>query len=50
MSFLLLVGFIVADIMVSMWFGRMVGGWMLLLWFVMAFFWGDKLCVAQRKS
>ena len=36
MSFLLVVGFLIADISASIWFGKMVGGWMLLLWFVMA--------------
>ena len=50
MSFLLLVGFVVADIMVSMWFGRMVGGWMLLLWFVMAFFLGRQIMRGATKE
>ena len=50
MSFLLLVGFIVADIMVSMWFGRVVGGWMLLLWFVMAFFLGRQIMRGATKE
>jgi UPF0716 family protein affecting phage T7 exclusion len=36
MSFLLVIGFLIADISASIWFGKMVGGWMLLLWFVMA--------------
>lgn len=50
MSFLLLVGFVVADIMASMWFGRMVGGWMLLLWFVIAFFLGRQIMRGATKE
>lgn len=50
MSFLLLVVFIVADIMASIWFGKMVGGWMLLLWFVMAFFIGRQIMRGASKE
>jgi hypothetical protein len=37
MSFLLLLVLLLLIVMASIWFGKMVGGWMLLLWFVMAF-------------
>ena len=50
MSFLLLVGFIIADVMASIWFGKMVGGWMLLLWFVMAFFVGRQIMRGATKE
>ena len=50
MSFLLLVGFIVAEVMASIWFGKMVGGWMLLLWFVMAFFVGRQIMRGATKE
>ena len=50
MSFLLLVGFIIADVMASIWFGKIVGGWMLLLWFVMAFFVGRQIMRGATKE
>jgi len=50
MGFLLLVGFVIADIIVSIWFGRMVGGWMLLLWFVIAFVLGRQIMRGATKE
>ena len=50
MSFLLVVGFLIADISASIWFGKMVGGWMLLLWFVMAFFLGRQIMRGATKE
>ncbi len=50
MSFLLLIGFIVAEVMASIWFGKIVGGWMLLLWFVMAIFVGRQIMKGASKE
>ena len=43
MKILLLLAIPVAEIILSIWLGKLVGGWMLLLWFVMAFFIGRHL-------
>ncbi len=50
MSFLLVVGFLIADISASIWFGKMVGGWMLLLWFVMALIVGRYIMKGASKE
>lgn len=42
MKFLFLL-VIPAEIIASIWLGKLVGGWMLLLWFVIAFFVGRQL-------
>lgn len=43
MKGLLLLAIPVAEIILSIWLGKKIGGWMLLLWFVMAFFVGRQL-------
>lgn len=43
MKGLLLLAIPVAEIILSIWLGSKIGGWMLLLWFVMAFFVGRQL-------
>ena len=50
MSFLLIIGFIVADVYASVQMGKAVGGWMLLLWFVMAFFVGRSIMRNAAKD
>lgn len=50
MAFLLLIGFLIADIVLSIWVGKQVGGWMLLLWFVMAFFVGRQIMKGASKE
>ncbi len=50
MSFLLVIGFLIADISASIWFGKMVGGWMLLLWFVMALIVGRYIMKGASKE
>lgn len=49
MSFLFVVLFIIADITASIWFGKLVGGWMLLLWFVIAFILGRQIMKGATK-
>ena len=50
MAFLLLIGFLIADIVLSIWVGKQVGGWMLLLWFAMAFFVGRQIMKGASKE
>ncbi len=49
MSFLFIVLFIIADITASIWFGKLVGGWMLLLWFVIAVILGRQIMKGATK-
>jgi UPF0716 protein FxsA len=41
---------LVAEVMASIWFGKMVGGWMLLLWFVMAILVGRQIMKGASKE
>lgn len=43
MKALLLLAIPVAEILFSIWLGKQIGGWMLFLWFVIAFFVGRQL-------
>lgn len=47
---LLVIGFLIIDVVLSIWVGKLVGGWMLLLWFVMAFFVGRQIMKAASKE
>ena len=49
MSFLFVILFVIADVMVSIWFGKLVGGWMLLLWFVIAIVLGRQIMKGATK-
>lgn len=49
MSFLFVILFVIADVMVSIWFGKVVGGWMLLLWFVIAIVLGRQIMKGATK-
>mgnify|MGYP003326361943 CR=1 FL=1 len=50
MALLLVIGFLIADIVLSIWVGKQVGGWMLLLWFVMAFIVGRQIMKGASKE
>lgn len=50
MALLLVIGFLIADIVLSIWVGKLVGGWMLLLWFVMAFIVGRQIMKGASKE
>lgn len=50
MALLLVIGLLIVDVMVSIWVGKQVGGWMLLLWFVMAFFVGRHIMKGASKE
>lgn len=43
MKALLILAIPVCEIILGVWLGRQIGGWMLLLWFVIAFFVGRQL-------
>ena len=47
---LLIIGFLIIDVVLSIWVGKQVGGWMLLLWFVMAFFVGRQIMKGASKE
>jgi UPF0716 family protein affecting phage T7 exclusion len=49
MSFLFVILFVIADVMVNIWFGKLVGGWMLLLWFVIAIVLGRQIMKSATK-
>lgn len=50
MKVLLILALPVAEIIGTIWFAKMVGGWMLLLWFVMMFFVGRQIMRGASKE
>ena len=50
MKFLLIIALPIAEIVGTMWFAKMVGGWMLLLWFAMMFFVGRQIMRGASKE
>jgi UPF0716 protein FxsA len=50
MKALLILALPVAEIIATIWFGKLVGGWMLLLWVVMMFFVGRQIMRGASKE